>query len=260
MKIGLYLYRPFETGGTEKTILERAKIFKNAGHEVTFIFGQEGKNINMLEKWAEIGNVVKQDYVKETFDLVIYDSIYNNELILSKEYMQVINANMIDSKDNLENKILIDKYVVVSKECQQQFYEKYQQESTIIPNIINSEIKELAKEKYEIPKKKYNFVVVSRIDPQKGFERLATFIQKLHNKTEDYQIVVVGGNDNYPKYVQELKNRLSKYNIIWEGLQNNPYKYIKNADYLVQLSDYESQCMAMYESLILRNTCYSYRF
>lgn len=258
MKIALYYRKPFEIGGVEKTILERGKLLKELGNDITFIFSEVGKNTNILELWSEVGRVINQKYINEFFDLVIYDSIYLNKIIPAKEYIQVINGNVIDAGDMLSNNISIDKYISVSKDTQKQFKEKFGIDSVIIPNIICKDIQELANEKFELKKKKYNFVIVSRIDPQKGFERVAEFVKRLHAKTQDYQIVVVGSNDNYPKYAEELRNRLSKYNIIWEGLQNNPYKYIKNADYLIQLSDYESQCMVMYESLILRNSSYCY--
>ena len=54
---------------------------------------------------------------------------------------------------------------------------------------------------------------------------------------------------------EQIKKELANYNVIWEGKQDNPYKYMRWADSLWQLSDYESQCMVMYEALIIGTPC-----
>ena len=59
----------------------------------------------------------------------------------------------------------------------------------------------------------------------------------------------------YPRFSEQTKLEWKQYNVIWEGKQDNPYKYMAWADCLWQLSDYESQCMVMYESLICGTPC-----
>lgn len=250
MEIGLYYRSPFETGGVEKTMLERGRLLAKLGHDITFIYGCKKPQLNMLEQYAKIGNVRHQDYVKD-LDVIIYDSIYSNKMIPAQKTIQVINGNVIDGQETLSN-YNADLFVSVSKDCQKQLKDKYNIDSVVIPNTINEEqIKKLAKEKYEIKKAKYNFVVVARIDEVKGYDNLVKFVKKVDEKTKDYQFVIVGSNFYFPEYSNKIKEQLKNYNVIWEGLQNNPYKYMKNADYLVQLSKFESQCMVMYESLIL---------
>ena len=81
MKIAMYYSCPFETGGIEKTMYNRAKVLSEAGHDITFVYSNQNAQLNMLEKWATIGNVRYIDICQdEIFDLAIYDAIYNMKL------------------------------------------------------------------------------------------------------------------------------------------------------------------------------------
>lgn len=260
MKIAIYYTRPFETGGVEKTMYARGKYLKSKGHEITFIYASTDSPLDMLEKWATIGNVRHIDTCKdEIFDWVIYDAVYNLKKVKARNnnYIQVINGCLIDSCENYEEVIPFKKYVAVSEEAKKQFKERKGKDCIVIPNIIDSEeILELSKESVDIAKKKHNFLIVSRIDPQKGFPRLKPILDKCKDKYgDDYQFVVIGSCYLYPKYGEQLKKELESYNVIWLGKQDNPYKYMRWADSLWQLSDYESQCMVMYEALIIGTPC-----
>lgn len=260
MKIAIYYTRPFETGGVEKTMYARGKYLKKHGHEITFIYASSDSPLDMLEKWATVGNVKHVDICQdEVFDYVIYDAVYNLKKVKSRRnnYIQVINGNLVDSCEHYEEVIPFKKYVAVSEEAKRQFKERKGKDCIVIPNLIDEEeIKNLSKEEVDIPKKKHNFLIVSRIDPQKGFPRLRPILDKCEERYgKDYQFAVVGSNYLYPKYGEELKRQLQSYNVVWLGRQDNPYKYMAWADSLWQLSDYESQCMVMYESLIIGTPC-----
>lgn len=259
MKIALYYTRPFETGGVEKTMLARGKYLKKQGHDITFVYASNDSPIDMLEKWAEVGNVRHLDICDEVFDCVIYDAVYNLKKVKAKSnnYIQVINGNLIDSCENYEEIIPFKKYVAVSEEASRQFKERKGKDCIVIPNIIDEEeIIKLSKEKVDIPKKKHNFLIVSRIDQQKGFPRLKPILEECEKKYgKDYQFVVVGSNYLYPQYSENLKRELANFNVIWEGKQDNPYKYMAWADSLWLISDYESQGMVMYEAMIVGTPC-----
>lgn len=260
MKIAMYYTRPFETGGIEKTMYARGKYLASKGHEVTFIYASYDSPIDMLEKWAEVGDVRHLDICRnEVFDWCIYDAVYNLQKVKVRRnnYIQVINANLIDSNEWYQEIIPFKKYVAVSEEAKRQFKERKNKDCIVIPNIIDTEeIKKLSKEKVDIEKKSHNFLIVSRIDQQKGFPRLKPILQECELKYgKDYQFIVIGSCYLYPEYSNRLKEELKDYNVIWLGKQDNPYKYMKWADSLWQLSDYESQCMVMYESLILGTPC-----
>lgn len=259
MKIAMYYTRPFETGGVEKTLLARGKYLKKQGHDITFVYASNDSPIDMLEKWAEVGNVRHLDICDEVFDCVIYDAVYNLKKVKAKSnnYIQVINGNLIDSCENYEEIIPFKKYVAVSEEASRQFKERKGKDCVVIPNIIDvEEVRKLSKEKVDIPKKKHNFLIVSRIDQQKGFPRLKPILEECEKKYgKDYQFVVVGSNYLYPQYSENLKRELVNFNVIWEGKQDNPYKYMAWADSLWLISDYESQGMVMYEAMIVGTPC-----
>jgi len=260
MKIALYYTRPFETGGVEKTMFQRGKYLKEHGHEVTFVFASKDSPLDMLEKWATVGNVKHYDICKdEMFDYVIYDAVYNLNKLKARRgnYIQVINGNLVESNENYEETIPFKKYVAVSEEAARQFKQRKGKDCIVIPNMIDEEeVLRLAREKVDLPKKTHNFLIVSRIDEQKGFGRLKSILEQCEARYgKDYQFVVVGSNQLYPKYSEKMKRELAPYNVIWEGKQENPYKYMKWANSLWQLSDYESQCMVMYESLICGTPC-----
>lgn len=260
MKIAMYYSCPFETGGVEKTMFRRAKILSDAGNDITFVYSNHDAQLPMLEKWATVGNVrYIEEVSNDIFDLVIYDAIYNLKKVKARKnnYIQVINNCLADSKERYETRIPFKKYVSVSEEAKKQFKEVYGKDSTVIPNLIDEkEIIELSKEKVNIPKKKHNFVMVSRIDRYKGFDKLEIALKKCEERYgKDYQLVIVGSCNLFNSYVDEIKNKLKKYNVIWEGMQENPYKYMRWSDSLWQFSISESQCMVMYEALIVGTPC-----
>lgn len=260
MKIAMYYSCPFETGGVEKTMFSRAKILSDAGNDITFVYSNHDAQLPMLEKWATVGNVrYIEEVSNDIFDLVIYDAIYNLKKVKARKnnYIQVINNCLADSKERYETGIPFKKYVSVSEEAKKQFKEVYGKDSTVIPNLIDEkEIIELSKEKVDIPKKKHNFVMVSRIDRYKGFDKLEIALKKCEERYgKDYQLVIVGSCNLFNSYVDEIKNKLKKYNVIWEGMQENPYKYMRWSDSLWQFSISESQCMVMYEALIVGTPC-----
>lgn len=260
MKIAMYYSCPFETGGVEKTMFKRAKILSDAGNDITFVYSNHDAQLPMLEKWATVGNVrYIEEVSNDIFDLVIYDAIYNLKKVKARKnnYIQVINNCLADSKERYETEIPFKKYVSVSEEAKKQFKEVYGKDSTVIPNLIDEkEIIELSKEKVDIPKKKHNFVMVSRIDRYKGFDKLEIALKKCEERYgKDYQLAIVGSCNLFNSYVDEIKNKLKNYNVIWEGMQENPYKYMRWADSLWQFSVSESQCMVMYEALIVGTPC-----
>lgn len=253
-KIALYYSYPFETGGIEKTMYERAKVLKKLRHSITFVVKDfDHTPIDMADKWSEIADVVSFELIKdEHFDIAIYDSIYNNCLIPADLYIQVLNGNLVDGGEFYEGGIPFDRYIAVSEDCARQFKEKIGKECIIIPNLIDEkEIIKLSKEKYDLPKAKHNFVVVARLSKEKGFDRLEQILSKIHETTKDYQLVVVGSCYAFPAYGEDIQRRFQKYNVIFVGRQDNPYKYMKNADITIIPSDFESQSMVLDESLII---------
>lgn len=252
MKIVMVYNRPFESGGVEKTMYNRAKMLRQYGYEVDFIFTEQSSQINMLEKWSELGNVINSKYCNEYYDAVLYDSIYNLPEIKADKKIQIFNGNLIDGNEKYYCDISMDEYIAVSEECARQVKEKCNIDCKIIENVLPvEEIRNKMLEKCDIPKKKYTFVVVARFDENKGYHKLEKIIKEIDSKYKDnYQFIFVGSNNLYPKYMEKMKNLYKNYNVLFVGRQDNPYKYMYNANAVFIPSDYESQCMVLDEALI----------
>ena len=111
---------------------------------------------------------------------------------------------------------------------------------------MNPNILELANQENPFQNDCLNLVVVSRLSSGKGFERLLKLCEQLY---VDYNLKIVGKGR---KKEIEIREWFKNYkNVEFVGYQENPYKYIKNADYLIQLSDDESWCNSITESKIL---------
>ena len=95
------------------------------------------------------------------------------------------------------------------------------------------------------------FVSVGRLEYQKGYDFLIEVHKELLDEGFDHIIAVIGdGSENI-----NLKNKIKFFSIeesfLLLGNQNNPYPYIKNADYYIQSSRYESYPIVLGETLIL---------
>lgn len=260
MKVAMYYTRPFETGGVEKTMFARGKYLSEHGYDVTFVFNSTDSPVEILEKWATIGDVKHVDMCEnEVYDYVIYDAVYNLKKVKARynNYIQVINGNLVDSNEHYDEVIPFKKYVAVSEQSKEQFKIRKGKDAVVIPNMINeNDIKRLSQEKCDIPKAKHVFLTVSRLDPQKGFGRVEQVLKELERNNVDYYWLFIGSCYLYPEYGNSIKERFEKqYKCKFLGLQDNPYKYMSKVDRLIQLSDYESQCMVMFESLICGTPC-----
>lgn len=93
------------------------------------------------------------------------------------------------------------------------------------------------------------FVAVGRIVEQKNFITLAKVCARLCKKFE-FELWIVGDGDERRDIENILKNeKCSCVKIM--GMQSNPYKYMKQADFLVSASLWESYGLVIQEALIL---------
>lgn len=254
MDIAIYYNELFEFGGVEKQITKRCQKLNELGHNVTVVFTSINSSIDRLIEISKYAEVIKYEYqINRHYDIAIYDAIYNLKKVNADKYIQVLNGNVIDGKEKYDTNIEFDTYIAVSKDCAEQFKKRTGKEAIVIPNLIDSaEIIKLSKEKLNIEKGDITFAVASRIDPMKGFDRLEVIIKQLEERKINYKIYILGNNHIYNAYAEQLKKDWAKYKgVKFVGYKENPYSYMRQADYVVQLSSYESQCMTLHESLII---------
>lgn len=248
MNIAIYYHKIEAIGGVEKAIFELSRILDENNHNVTVIFSDCNSNIEMLTKISQYADIKHIDIVKnEMFDICFYETIRPIKINALKNIL-IINNNWVDSMVSRKNiPTYFDEYIAVGNECKEQAEKILGQEVKVIPNIINiDEVKELSKEEVNLEKNDIIFVTVSRISKEKGFNRIPNIINELDQRKINYKFYIIGEGDN------SIKREYEKYsNVIFLGKKENPYPYIKNSDYLVMLSDFESQCLVMFEALIL---------
>ncbi|WBV54118.1 glycosyltransferase [Chryseobacterium gambrini] len=119
-------------------------------------------------------------------------------------------------------------------------------------NVLEKSLLEIPDFKYRFVDKRIKiFVSVGRLEYQKGYDFLIEVHKELLDEGFDHIIAVIGdGSENI-----NLKNKIKFFSIeesfLLLGNQNNPYPYIKNADYYIQSSRYESYPIVLGETLIL---------
>ncbi|WP_428069937.1 glycosyltransferase [Chryseobacterium gambrini] len=119
-------------------------------------------------------------------------------------------------------------------------------------NVLEKSLLEIPDLKYRfVDKRRKIFVSVGRLEYQKGYDFLIDVHKELLDEGFDHIIAVIGdGSENI-----NLKNKIKFFSIeesfLLLGNQNNPYPYIKNADYYIQSSRYESYPIVLGETLIL---------
>lgn len=157
-----------------------------------------------------------------------------------------------------------------AKDCYQKFdqnifvsygameaFEKYcnLDKKTVIYNVNDSnKIKELANEPLlddDFNHNEFNIVSVGKIEPVKGFDRLARIQKRLIDNNYKVHIYILGEGSQQTEIEKYcLENNIDD-SFTFLGYQLNPYKYISNADLFVCSSWSEGLSTAVTEALIL---------
>lgn len=116
--------------------------------------------------------------------------------------------------------------------------------------VIASEIKEMAKEKVELPKERY-VCTVGRFEKEKGFTRLVTVHKMLLDAGLKHKLVIVGEGYTRPEIEAEIERTGTQDSVILTGYTANPYPYMKNSYFTVCSSFTEGGHVVSIESLAL---------
>lgn len=121
------------------------------------------------------------------------------------------------------------KYIAVSDCARKSFIREYNRDSVVIPNLILVEKPEL------------RLLSLTRLTEEKGYLRMCQLCDLLEENGISYVWDVYGTNPlNFPVYK----------NMVLHSPIQHANKMMRNYDYVVQLSDTESMCITMYESLM----------
>lgn len=226
-------------GGIETFIINFCKTFYKE-YDITLLC--RNIDIDNALKLSQYADIVCEPTDIECDTLIITSVLIDNPMIEKVKYKKIY--QMVHSDWSQMKKFWdweIKKYspdtqfIAVSESARDSLEKEYGYDSIIIPNIL---IKP-----YVSTQKTLKLLSLCRLTKEKGFERMKILCDLLEELHIPY-IWNVYGTNVYNE--QSYKNM-----IIQKSITKNIGEVIKNHDYVVQLSDTESFCYTMYESLLL---------
>ena len=157
--------------------------------------------------------------------------------------------------DNLDFMKTIEKIICVSEEVKSKV--GFDEKSMVIHNFINTNISELADEidnplSY-IPKNVLRLVIVSRLSFEKGFDRVEKIVKCLITSDIKFELNIIGKGRKAEPFIRKDLGKYSQIHFL--GYMDNPYPYVKDSDFILVLSDYESWGNVITESKVLGTPC-----
>jgi len=204
-------------------------IFSSLGGSLTSSLAKPfiSKEIIIINR---IGNTIGAEKLLYTNFLKRYFYIFANKIIANMSNHVIFQCNYMATDYIEQTKITPKQY-------------------SIIYNPVKIDhIKKLAQEKVA---KKYTFVAVGRLNPQKDYENLIKACALLKKQTSDFSIAIIGSGNLNQQLDLLIKELDLQQNIHLLGHQSNPYSYILNSSYLVSSSLYEGFSNVIIESLCL---------
>lgn len=249
MKIVFY-NETLMSGGIEKcieTLIEEL----SSTHSIEIVYTDDKKLdpkiVSALGKKAYVHKLNPEDTV--IADVCIWCRLYMDFDTLRKQIIATRNFLWVHSRprerkncilDDKEFLSFIDKIICVSDTVKNQLL--VDTSTMVIHNFLPHNIKELSKEKIEEDvfddSEKLKLVTVSRLSKGKGFERVFKFVEMLRTNNINFEYVVIGKGRAEEIRIKNMFQDIEEVKFI--GYRENPYPYIKRADYLVQLSDFET--------------------
>ena len=226
-------------GGIETFIINFCKTFYKE-YDITLLC--RNIDIDNALRLSQYADVVCEPTDIECDTLIITSVLIDNQMIEKVKYKkiyQMVHSDWSQMKrfwDWEIKKYSPDtQFIAVSESARDSLKKEYGYDSIIIPNIL---IKP-----YVNSQKTLKLLSLCRLTKEKGFERMKILCDLLEELHIPY-IWNVYGTNVYNE--QSYKNM-----IIQKSITKNIGEVIKNHDYVVQLSDTESFCYTMYESLLL---------
>lgn len=239
-------------GGIESAVYNLAKVLKDK-FTITICF-RSAESYQSLLKYSTVADVIRLDDTRKDqileFDTCLIASNHTQpKQIQAKRYLQWIHSDYEKYKLKLaQNKI--DEYIAVSDHAGRIAKKLFGIKPITIQNILDPD--------FTVPdmKKVLKLVTNSRVSPEKGFGRMLQFAEGLKKEGIDFQWWVYGDNSHFPKeYWQVMDNFRHIPEVLFVGYRENITYGLAQADYLVQLSDFEGCPYSVLEALKVGVPC-----
>lgn len=262
MKI-IFYNETLMSGGIEKCI-ELLTNYLYPQHEIEIIYIDEKKLdpniVSLLSKNAKVHKLNEGEQVEG--DICIWCRLYmdysklKQQIKVKKNFLwvhsipQEKNNYVLQNPDFLNT---VDKIICVSDTIKQ-LLPAGKEKATVIHNFLPNNIHELAnfpiaqEDVFNSPNS-LHFITVSRLSTGKGFERVLNLVNMLKKHHIPFEYLVIGKGRAKEQEIRNMFNNIDEVKFL--GYKENPYPYIKKADYLVQLSDFETWGNVITESKYL---------
>lgn len=250
MKI-IFYNETLMSGGIEKCI-ELLTNYLHSQHEIEIVYVDEKKLdpniVALLSKTAKVHKLNEGEQVEG--DICIWCRLYMDYEKLKQQIKANKNFLWVHSiPQERENYVLqnpdflntVDKIICIS-DTVKKLLPAGQEKATVIHNFLPGNIQELsnsdiAQNVFNTPEQ-LHLVTVSRLSNGKGFERVFNLVNTLKSHNVPFEYLVIGKGRAKEQEIRDMFSQIDEVKFL--GYQENPYPYIKKADYLVQLSDFET--------------------
>lgn len=252
-KVMLYFPHLNIVGGVEKCMLDFCKKYYKK-YDITIGYSLDS-NKDIIEELLKYAKVEKQGYKIET-DVFIDCTTYTvvSHFVISKKLIlyqhclpDLFDNSIFKNKDYMKQ---VDDIVCVSKTLQKKIKEMGY-DAKVIYNTFD--VEDIIEKSTAYKTKHYDFCFVGRISMEKGLDTLA----KLARRYKTRSFAVVGLASNSHEYLTYL---LSLPNVDLIEATQNPFPYIKNSDFVIVPSKFETWGRVITEALIIGTPVISTNF
>ena len=235
MEIAFYIPNFNNIGGVESWIYYISRIYGEKRNITVYWCTGDEKQIDRLKDKIKVRKFYYQNI---KCDIAIFCARVSNSEMLAfkarKERIQFIHAcySVAYGVKNYEISPLINRYIAVSQTAADDFYSI----TGYMPEVIHNPIY------IEKPRKVLKLISATRISNDKGsiWEKMKLFAKKLIAADIPFIWLVFTNNTNITTDIKGIILMKSELKII---------DYIAEADYLVQFSKTEADCLSLKESL-----------
>ena len=233
-KIVLLQHYYNEIGGVETFLYNFCKQFGDK-YDITLVCRSISSKTAL--ELSEYVNVVCEVENTIECDLCIITSVLVDKPVFDqikyKEIYQMIHSDWTQMRKFWDWKFTEydsnTKYIAVSECARKSFIREYGRDSVVIPNLIL------------VDKPQLRLLSCTRLTEEKGYLRMCQLCDLLEENGISYVWDIYGTNPlNYPPYK----------NMVLHTPVQHAQRMMSNYHYVVQLSDTESMCITMYESLM----------
>jgi glycosyltransferase involved in cell wall biosynthesis len=255
IKLAIYHQHTPELGGIETAIYSLIKQLDPKKFEIVYLF-LTNTGTHLVKKWSKYATIQRlYDGMPPIHcDICLIASNYpEHYLIKARKFIQWIHADYELYSLPLVRNPHVTRYITVSEHVSKVSKRLFNVPSVVIMNMLDPDFgKGLTRQKQK--DKRLHLITASRISPEKGFERMPILAKMLCDEKIPFVWDVYGNTPDLSYKTKVIDYFKDIPEVVFHGYCEDMAQKIKDADYLVQLSDHEGCCYSILESLQLETS------